>query len=74
MLAQVFVRFGLFFFLAAAISGCASTGGSLQCRVSPSSCMHDGSYEPGEEDYAEQEAKDLNREAARKVRRGSSWW
>jgi len=36
--------------------------------------MHEGSYEQGEEDYAEQEAKDLNREAARKVRRGSGWW
>lgn len=56
----------------AVVSGCSS--GSLQCRVSPSSCMHEGSYEAGEDEYAEEEAKDLNREAARKVRRGSSWW
>lgn len=71
---QTLVRLGLSLFLVAAVSGCSSGGGSLQCRMSPSDCMHEGSYEQGEEDYAEQEAKDLNREAARKVRRGSGWW
>lgn len=71
---QMLVRLGLSLFLVAAVSGCSSGGGSLQCRMSPSDCMHEGSYEQGEEDYAEQEAKDLNREAARKVRRGSGWW
>ena len=66
-------RVGLLLLFIATVSGCSS-GGSLQCRVSPGSCMHEGSYEPGEDEYAEEEAKDLNREAANKVRRRSSWW
>jgi len=64
-------RFGLSLFLVGVISGCSSTGGSVQCRLNPSSCMHEGSYEPGEDEFAEQEAKDLNRAAAKNVRRGS---
>lgn len=77
---QILSRFGLSLFLVALVSGCASTGPggssrSVQCKISPSSCMHEGAYEPGEEEFAEQEAKDLNRAAARKLRRSSgSWW
>ncbi len=62
------------------LAGCAQTPGSsaqaerLQCQLNPSSCMYEGSYEPGEEQYAEQRAKELNRESARKLRRQSSWW
>jgi hypothetical protein len=74
MSTRIFGRFGLLFFLAAVFSGCSSSGESLECRVSPGSCMHEGSYEQGEDVYAEKKAKDLNREAARKARRGSSWW
>lgn len=75
MSAQTLSRFGLSLFLVAAISGCSSAGGSIQCKLSPGSCMHEGSYEPGEDEYAEAEARDLNRDAARKVRRSSgSWW
>ncbi|AEC19110.1 hypothetical protein PT7_0570 [Pusillimonas sp. T7-7] len=70
---QMLCRFGLSLFLVAVVSGCTS-GGSIQCKVSPSSCMHEGSYEPGEEEYAEEEAKDLNKDAAKKVRTRSSWW
>jgi len=73
--AQMLSRFGLLLFLVAAISGCSSAGGSIQCKLNPSSCMHEGSYEPGEDEYAEKEARDLNRDAARKASRGSgSWW
>ena len=71
MTIQMFIRFGVGLFLVALVSGCAS-GGNVQCKLSPSSCMHEGSYEPGEEEYAEEEAKDLNREASRKLRGG--WW
>ncbi|WP_397473032.1 hypothetical protein [Pusillimonas sp.] len=75
MTVQTWSRLGLSLLLTAAISGCSSSGGSIQCKVSPSSCMHEGSYEPGEEEYAEEEAKDLNKAASRKVRRSSgSWW
>lgn len=74
MSVQALGRVGLSLFLLAAASGCSSSGGSIQCKLNPSSCMHEGSYEPGEEEYAEEEAKDLNRDAAKKVRRGSGWW
>jgi hypothetical protein len=56
--------------LAALVSGCSSHRSSSlssgapfavdpRCRVG-SSCLYNGSYEPGERDYAEQEAKRLN--------------
>ena len=70
---RTLVQVGLSVLFLAAATGCSS-GGSLKCRINPSSCMHEGSYEPGEEEYAEQEAKDLNREAAGKVHTRSSWW
>lgn len=72
-------RFGVALFFTALVSGCASTStdqrwvGNNECRWDPDSCMYEGSYEPGEREYAEQEAKDLNREAARKLRRRSIW-
>lgn len=74
MSVQSLSRFGLMLFFLAVLAGCASSGGPLQCRLNPSSCMHEGSYEPGEGDYAEEEAKDLNRESARRVRLGGGWW
>ena len=67
------VQLGLSLLFLAVVAGCSS-GGSLKCRINPSSCMHEGSYEQGEEEYAEEEAKDLNREAAGNVRTRSSWW
>ncbi|TEA79503.1 hypothetical protein ERE07_00650 [Allopusillimonas ginsengisoli] len=78
MSVQMLGRCASLLFLVAAISACSSAGGgssnrSIQCQMSPSSCMHEGSYEPGEEEFAEQEAKDLNRAASKKLRR-SGWW
>lgn len=73
-------RFGVVLFFIALVSGCVSTStsprwtGSNECRWDPESCMYEGSYEPGEREFAEQEAKKLNQEAARKLRRRSSWW
>jgi len=59
-----------------AISGCSITGGSSMnpfadmgrdddCEAEPSKCR----YEPGEREFAEQEAKRLNRESAERLRR-----
>lgn len=62
------------------LAGCAQSPQSsahsdrLQCKLNPSSCMYEGPYEPGEDKYAEQRAKELNKKAARKLRRQSSWW
>lgn len=42
---------------------------NMECQWNPRSCMYEGSYEPDEEAYAEQRAKELNKSAARKVRR-----
>lgn len=51
----------------------AGVTSSAACRWDPQNCMYEGSYEPGEKEFAEQRAKDLNRAAARKLRR-ASWW
>ncbi|MGE4336247.1 MAG: hypothetical protein AB7E55_09765 [Pigmentiphaga sp.] len=60
------------------ISGCSILGSSdapqvgersEQCRHSPSSCMYNGKYEPGERAYAEREAARLNRESLERLRR-----
>jgi len=69
-------RCGLSLFLAVLVSGCSviGLGDSSRgngCKWNRSSCMHEGSYEPGERDYAEQEAKRLNRAASDKLRRSS---
>ena len=38
------------------------------CRRNRSGCIYEGAYEPGERDYAEQEAKRLNRASAVRMR------
>lgn len=44
-----------------------------ECKWNRSSCIYEGSYEADERDYAEEEARRLNREASRRLSRGS-WW
>lgn len=71
-------RFIPIFFCLVFISGCAGTShhrkmSHNECKWNPSSCMYEGSYEPDEREYAEQQAKDLNKEASRKLRRRSIW-
>lgn len=71
-------RYGVALALAAFVSGCSMLGfgdegskdasRSNECKWNRSSCMYEGRYEPGEEAYAEEEAKRLNRAAAAKVR------
>ncbi|SHI22931.1 hypothetical protein [Pollutimonas bauzanensis] len=73
---RVLSRCGLSLFLAALVSGCSliglgDSGRSNECKWNRSSCMYEGRYEPGEEGYAEQEAKDLNRAASERLRRSS---
>ncbi len=65
---QALGRCGVVLFLAALASGC-SLGG--ECRWYRSGCMYDGKYEPGEEDYAEAEAKRLNKASTDRLRRSS---
>ncbi len=67
--------------LVAFVSGCSSvsTGYSGQkfsstriddeCKSNRSRCLYDGAYEPGERDYAEQEAKRLNLAESDRIRR-----
>lgn len=83
---QMLSRCSVALFLIALISGCSSSGSSAahggsdqasvpssECRWNRSKCMFEGSYEPGERDYAEAEAKRLNQAVSRKLRRRSIW-
>lgn len=58
-------------------AGCSSSSpgpaGSAECRWNRSSCMYEGSYESGERDYAEEEARRLNEAAARRLK-GGGWF
>lgn len=65
---QTLGRYGVVLFLAELTSGCSLTN---ECRWNRSSCMYDGKYEPGEEDYAESEAKRLNKASTDRLRRSS---
>ncbi|TAL78503.1 MAG: hypothetical protein EPN76_05575 [Burkholderiaceae bacterium] len=74
-------RFSVMLLLIALVSACSLFGShnserttslrSSQCRQSPSSCMYNGAYEPGERDYAEHEAKLLNQASLDALRRNS---
>ncbi len=74
MFIQMLSRCGVALFLVALVSGCSSVGlgGSDrgdECKWNRSSCIYEGAYEPGERDYAEQEAKRLNRAQSQRLRR-----
>lgn len=42
-----------------------------ECNWNRSRCMYEGAYEPGERDYAEEEARRLNQAASVRLRRGA---
>lgn len=42
-----------------------------ECTFSFGGCMYEGSYEPGEEKYAEEEAKRLNRQQLERLKQQS---
>lgn len=71
---QMLSRCGVSVFLAALISACSSGGSAMsernnECKWNRSQCMHEGSYEPGERDYAEEQARRLNKDASARLRR-----
>jgi len=76
---QIVRRCGVATLFAVLVSGCSVIGlgddtpqvgeRSEQCRRSPSSCMYNGKYEPGERAYAEREAARLNRESLERLKR-----
>lgn len=43
----------------------------MMCALNPDECMYQGPYETGEDIYAEEEAKRLNRDSLNRLRRGS---
>ena len=52
-------------------SSVAASGRGNDCKRNRSSCIHEGSYEPTERDYAEKEAQRLNRAALDRLRRST---
>ena len=72
---QMLIRCGAALSLIAMGSGCSMVGlgdsRSSECQWYRSSCMHEGSYEAGEEDYAEEEAKRLNKQSSDRLRRSN---
>jgi hypothetical protein len=80
MLIQRFRRFGIMLLPVAVLSGCSlgsfggadsSSGFAGECAWSRSRCMYEGSYESGERDYAEQEARRLNQAALERLQRNA---
>lgn len=54
----------------AASSGSSTSAAVVdQCKSNRRKCLYEGSYEPGERDYAEQEAKRLNLAEYERLRR-----
>lgn len=62
------------------VSGCSMFGSDTssqprraglfnQCTWNPDSCRYEGSYEDGEEEYAEDEARRLNQASLERLRR-----
>ncbi|MET0184926.1 MAG: hypothetical protein ABW210_05665 [Achromobacter sp.] len=73
MSVRVFKRSAAMLLLLALVSGCSSGGSGSsslvnKCKWNRSSCMYEGSYEPGEAQYAEEEARRLNRASSIKFR------
>ncbi|MEO6959664.1 MAG: hypothetical protein ABI081_06720 [Burkholderiaceae bacterium] len=73
---QTLGRRSVTLFLVALVSGCSLVGPkdsdrSNECKWNRSSCIYEGAYEPGEQGYAEQEAKRLNQAESEKMRRSS---
>lgn len=71
-------RFGIMLCIVALVGGCSSPppkelARGNECHLNPGRCIHEGRYEPGEQDYAEQEARRLNEAASRRLRRMSGW-
>lgn len=83
MTIQALSRCGSVLFLTAIVAGCSSSNPpsasahqgdarivvtSSQCQWDRSSCIYKGRYEPGERDYAEDEARRLNQASIDRLR------
>lgn len=74
---QLLSRGGIAVFFVALVSGCSTTepapadfaATTVECKQNRRSCLYEGSYEPDERAYAEEEARRLNQAQARKFRR-----
>ena len=70
---QTLGRCGVVLCLAALMAGCMSsrTTSKLfnQCTWDRDGCLYEGSYEPGEREFAEEEARRLNKAQLRAVTR-----
>lgn len=80
---RVLCRHGAVLLLAAIVAGCSSkrpaalaeggdarvVGASLECQVNRSNCIYKGRYEPGERQYAEDEARRLNQASIERLQR-----
>ena len=82
---RIFTRSGAMIALVALISGCSMFGSddpapaqqsdnvrSAECRINPNSCRWEGSYEDGEREYAEAEARRLNQQQIDKLSAGGT--
>lgn len=65
---QTLGRCSIILILTALTSGCSI---GSECAWYRSSCMYEGQYEQDEEDYAESEAKRLNKNSTDRLRRSS---
>ena len=53
----------------AGMSNATPARASNECKANRSKCLHEGSYDVGERDYAEDEARRLNLAEAQRLRR-----
>ncbi len=71
---RFFYRIALVFMFSALLAGCFSTSPASSRRVSEcgwwGNCSYEGSYEAGEEAFAEQEAARLNRNQSLRMKGG----
>ena len=67
-------------FLVALVSGCSAVDSGVtaaarlfgnECGLSRDACLYEGSYEPGERAYAENEARRLNQASLERLRRNA---
>lgn len=73
---RALIRCGAALFFVGLVAGCSVIGSdtavrSDECKSNRRACLYEGSYEPGERDYAEHEAARLNQAAIAKLRRNS---
>lgn len=74
MAVQQLIRYSVAICAATLLSACSwgshgDSSRSDECKWNRSKCMYEGAYEPGEKDYAEQEAKRMNQAESKRMRK-----